>query len=259
MARRSQRTGKRAKMEEEDDVGERSVLDMFPLESKRLGKLSEGVRRDAFNNDDRFKVYKDVDVQGDCFYDCMCRAYNSQPDVTECITVERLRQLLAAKITNDKRNFEESYRDRIITSTEGHDPDKAESYRLMSVEEFRETMLHREYYATEVEFEVVIDILKMTPIPFTNLYGTKAVCKSAERKAALHSLIISYYAEHREPRYVFLYRKNEHFEIIVQDDRWLQSNAGEDATVDGKRVYNCVFDWDELPRALTENYAGMLV
>lgn len=255
---RSVRAGKRLKLTDDDERPPRSVLDMFPSAppSGRLNIITPPLTAAVLEGDSRFKVYANVDVQGDCYYDCVCKAYNSQQDNTGCMTVETLRLLISSTVT--AANFE-GRRSMVVADTEAHDPDKADMYNQLDLDAFKQTMLTSEYYATSTDVLATIEVLGITPIVLNSLYGTRAAVQGSERKALQAYPLMPYMREGAVvPVFVLLYRKGEHFQLVVRSDRKLMARDGiTEATIDGQIVYNAIFGLDDLPKTLLMN-AGMI-
>lgn len=254
---RSVRAGKRHKLTD-DERPPRGVLDMFPSAppSGRLNIITPPLTAAVLEGDSRFKVYTNVDVQGDCYYDCVCKAYNSQQDCAGCMTVETLRLLISSTVT--AANFE-GRRSMVVADTEAHDPDKADMYNQLDLDAFKQAMLTSEYYATSTDVLATIEVLGITPIVLNSLYGTRVAVRGSERKALQAYPLMPYMREGEViPKFVLLYRKGEHFQLVVRSDRKLLARDGiTEATIDGQIVYNAIFGLDDLPKTLLMN-AGMI-
>lgn len=256
--RRSGRTaGKRPEKRPRTDEEPRTALDLFASATPkgRLNIVTPPLLAELFGGDERYKVYSDVDVKGDCFYDCMCKAHNSQQDTADCITVETLRARMAEAVTADTFELRRAL---VVEDTAGHDPDKAELYEQLDMATFKQVMQTRDYYASTSDVLAVIGVLGLTPIVLNQLYGTKVRVVGSERMALQAHPVLPYMREGKViPKFVLLYRRGEHFQLVVRTDRRLLGPDGSPATIDGRIVYNAVFGIDDLPLKLLM-VAGMV-
>ena len=220
---------------------------MFVLPGKHL-------RNDYFGPE--WRVFRDVEDQGDCFFDCISRAINSVGGNT---SIMDLRQQLSQRVTAE--NYLVRRTDYMANAP--YD-DVSLAYAGMGAEELKQFVGTPDHYATMIDIRDIYDDanLDVIPIIVNALYGNKSAQRHGQGYATA-SPVMSYLPSRERHdgqhpayrRYILLYKRDEHFQLMVRTDKEVSASVRTRHT----HAYRAVYRADELPLGILAAFANTLI
>jgi len=239
---------------------------MLPLHrtAKCLVTLSAHLRADYFvgteASPNAWKVYRDVAAQGDCFYDCVTRAHNSaQANPGALLSLGELRQRISGSL--DEGDFEA--RVDFYVAMAASEADASLYQSCTGLLDLQALMTSSDHYASMADLVSVYRDreLNLIPIVVNSMYGHKRLVQQGDWSATPALMpypadMGRYYAQPPcERRYVLLYKKGEHFELVVNTECCMAQDRLEElaaltahAGLKGREhAYKAVFTEAQLP------------
>lgn len=212
----------------------------------------------------RWAVYHNIPHDGDCFFHCVRQALISvRPRATD-ITVQTLRKMLVAAITNETLDdFRSDYIANAPSSV------YVEAYRLFDTpEKMHAVVAGSDHYATLIDIRTVSESVGVHCIVLNNLFRGEHAVDYVRRYCPVLSQTPSrakYDAEAPESRqYMLLLRNGEHFELVIHADTKVDDATR--ATLEEKHdvelpthVFRGVFTHSELPPSLISAYENTMI
>lgn len=247
---------------------ERARMKALPEAAKKdLRRLNKHLVNDHFGEPE-WRVNECSDT-GDCFYDCVARALNSAPGAEPPAVTVALLRWQAARILNP--DTVHMLKDDYMTNVPDTDEGAAllAEYSDMPLETLRMFMMSNEHWATRMDVRMVYDnpALDVIPIVINNLYGNKLEVRRGNFGVA-EVPVMPYLADghryHAQPRaarrFVLLYRKGEHFQLIVRTDALVPEAQ---RALFGQRsktpAYRAVWTADEVPPGVLHTFEQQLL
>lgn len=212
------------------------------------------VKSDILNSSPLWNVCRTGGRSGDCFYDCIANAINSIRPLKTTSAIKTARQLRWSIAHRIVESNWERVRDWVVQdNTRG----SGKAYlKLSSCDQMREAVLDPSHYATSYDIREIYDDSSLDIIPIVvNMRFGKA-CKSNPTEGAVpvyNYMPMEQRLFQQDPsqrRFVVLYKKGEHFELMVRTDL-LREDFGQAAVPvrlgEDEQSYRAVFTAEELP------------
>lgn len=252
----------------------RSPICPLPMRHRGMGRLNTHMRAERIFPKSRttgaevWKVY-DCLKDGNCFFDCVQKALNSNPFHTgPPITTNTLRWLLARLVTPANINY---FKENYLLNIPEQDEVLVALYKSMNARSLQNFIMTRDHYATMLDVSLLYEMpaLNIIPIVVNGLYKNKSVAK--KQKASTLPLVYGFARPSRarymsqtpgQRRYILLYQRDEHFRLIVNTEILVPKNhcrkfgvPDRDCT---KPTYRAIFSASEVPPRVLSAFEALL-